>query len=252
MIIGLLSTFREGELVQAAIRSALAACDQVLLVEGPVEGFEVSGPETGYRVFSRENRFHAVDGFIYVSDAAKRTSIVRDAQRRWPRARWALWLDGDEVLMHPEHLRHWLNRVDDDQHGLNIRLVELDGSVAKNSGKVLRLDRISEYLHSSYQVLFSTSSVPVALPNVLEYLPPWTPADDPRWERVPHATWEGPGGAKQCLQVGDGRPPVSGEPHIVHLSALRDPSRRVRRLSAVESEWFERDPLVRAVEEALR
>jgi hypothetical protein len=35
------------------------------------------------------------------------------------------------------------------------------------------------------------------------------------------------------------RPPLAGEPHLLHRSVLRDPERTERRLSDVEGDWFE-------------
>ena len=51
MIVGLCSSYLEGPLVQAAVRSLLVACDRVVVFEGPAgPPFEEDVPPTDLRV----------------------------------------------------------------------------------------------------------------------------------------------------------------------------------------------------------
>lgn len=236
MIVGMMSTFCEGQLARSACESLLRACDKVVVFEGPVGGAEeVSGlwtqlPDTGKFV---------VEYGEWASDAAKRQAMVEYVKHRWGGVSplWGVWLDGDELLLWGEYLRDWLGRLDAENELTRtqrislpseaesggdfivpeptfnwlIRLVELDASVAKCSGKVVRLDLIDEYLVSSYQVRLMNGAI-VALPNV--------PAE---------------------------RGPIPGEPHILHRSGLRDPRRQIRRLHDAEADWFTEQELVKAL-----
>lgn len=223
-IVGLVSSFREGPMLQTAIRS-LGALDHVLVFEGPVEGNEAAGPVS---VIPRENRVSVVHG-AWEDDAAKRTAMVEWVRaRRWldDDGTWGLWLDGDEILLWGEYLRDWLaaavSWTEDDPVsnpivGWPLTLVEMDSSVSWCMGKLVRVDRIARYLvSSSYIELVNGRRATVG--NV----PAWNPVDGPLQlgpEGRPH--WRA-------------RPPLHGEPHLLHRWKLRPPSRTVERQSGAE------------------
>lgn len=238
MIVGLCSTYREGTLGMSAILSARAACDATIVYEGPVgePPFPPTTPQQGAEVTALRAlcKLRGID-FVsseWVSDAVKRQALLERAKavhanvtrKRYAGELWVVWVDGDELLLWGQYLREHLEHVERDPSAFNwlMRLVEVDGSTAHCSGKVLRAAMVDEYLDSSYQVRFAGGTI-LALPNV-----PLT----------------GPGGRPWA---GDdtnpyNRPPLAGEPHLLHRSYLRDPERAATRLHETEQEFFEGAP----------
>lgn len=241
-IVGLLSTFAEGPLGEAAARSLAKACDKVIVGEGPI------GPAPGRPGEDSPHRWPSIkSGHVltgrWPSDAAKRTALVLEAQRTMGGVRamggrpfWAVWLDGDELLLNPESLRLWCWRAEREQWdstssdlkisgGFPLRLVELDGTVVQAMGRVLRGDLVESYLHSIVEVKMHSALSSIPLPNV----PNWSPAqlDEDGSVKVP----ADPLSAYR-------RPPLQGEPHVLHLSSLRDPARTAERQSEAEQRGY--------------
>lgn len=148
--------------MQGAIRSLLAACDRVVVFEGPAgEPLEAAVPPSD---FSPWWDGWAPQATIYnpaftrgkwSTDAKKRTAMI-ESLRPFTEPTWGVWVDGDEVLCNPEYLRDWLNFADwkEEESGVKnlgwpLKLVEMDGSIAVCQAKVLRVDRIDGYSVSS-------------------------------------------------------------------------------------------------------
>lgn len=231
MIVGLCSTYREGQVGAGAIRSARSACDRVAVFEGPVEGLEASGDPTPLGANDTKGIFVKHDE--WESDAAKRQDMLVWAKREHQKfghnePLWVVWIDGDEALIYPEYLRDWLYRASfvDGAYNWNIRLVELDGSTVLCAGKCIRGDMVFQYLVSSYQVQLENGMI-VALPNVRNWMP-WQEKYD---DAGNYYTKESPITASR-------RPPLHGEPHLLHRSGLRSPNRMIRRLHDSEAQWF--------------
>jgi hypothetical protein len=147
--------------------------------------------------------------------------MLAKAKQVWQGPLWVLWLDGDELLLWGEQLHDWLTRVlhDDDPAnpvgGWPFALVELDGSVSICMGKLVRADLIRRYLvSSSYIEMVDGSRRTVG--NVCY----WTVKDGPMFEH-----WRA-------------RPPLQGEPHLLHRSILRSGSRSVERQGVAEERSF--------------
>lgn len=207
--VGLLSSYREGGLAAAAVASLRACCDTVLCLEGPAGATLEAGDPT---VFTRERR-RPQDVLVregaWASDAAKRTELVAWAKRLYPGPLWGLVLDGDEALLFPELLPDYLDRADRQQAGpggLRLKIVEPDGQVYESAARALRIDLVADYVLSGYQIRLEGSQTVVTLPLL--------PAE---------------------------KPPIIGEPHILHRSYLRPPERNERalRLGARELDELE-------------
>lgn len=224
MIVGLVSSWREGSLAQLAVESALAGCDRVLVVDAPIAGGAQHGQPSDFSVFRKGKglvqrlSLHTPDR-SFASDAAKRSWMVVRAQMSYghlhPDPLWGVWVDGDERLMFPEMLRHYIARG---QHTGNpnfpLRLVEAHGgSVSLCWGKVVRLDLIERYVASSYEVQLRGEPLTRAWGN-----------DNAHWN------WQEGG------NVEGARPPIQGEPHLLHLSALRPPGRADERMHQAEAD----------------
>ncbi len=254
MITVLIPTYREGPLINSCIRSVtdLPGVDHVAIFEGPVGGAEPSS-ERHLPIEQLPHSFGSTKRFLHArlgeweDDADKRSSMVAYAKARhfehYNRIAgvgvseddlpplWVFWLDGDEVLLWGEYLIDWVNRAEKETGagGFSLRLVELDGSVAKTHNRIVRGDLIEHYVHSSVSIQLR-SGVIVSLPNVqicgAGGVPVWNAEKEGR-----------PIVADDLMDL---RPPVAGEPHILHRSILRDPARALvaRRQSDAEMDFF--------------
>lgn len=228
-VVGLVSAFREGRLVDGAIRSlARVGLDDLLVSEGAAgelpEGImEAPASEYPEGIDVNHGRWR--------SDARKRDAMLQEAKRRHAlhegEPLWGVWLDGDELLAHGEYLRDRLQAVlwDDEARGgaptLNLPLwtKEGDGSLAVTSGRLIRLDLLSSY-EISVSVVRDFQGDEHGVGNVLTDASAWLDL----WLRAVDAgrmiAW----------------PPGPLEPCIVHRSHLRHPARRGYRLHRQELE----------------
>jgi hypothetical protein len=231
MIVGLVSCYREGTLAQLAVQSALDGCDFVLVVDAPVAGGPSAGAPTDFTPF-RSRRYVTVPRLSIVqrmaagpfdSDAAKRTFMVERARNVYGRPErlkkgerlWGVWVDGDERLMFPEMLRHYIARGEHTGNpNFPLRLVEAaGGAVSLCYGKVVDLLAVERYVASSYEVQLFGESISRAWGN-----------DNLHWNWARGGNVEG------------ARPPLQGEPHLFHLSSLRPPGRDAERLHLAEAD----------------
>jgi hypothetical protein len=165
-----------------------------------------------------------------MTDASKRTSILHIAKsiaskNGWDDV-WGLWLDGDEILLWGEYLHDHCRRAEQETGtgGTAIKIVEYDGSVANCFGKLIRLDAVKRYVTSSYEIEL-TNGLTLALPNV----PICTAGGIP----------VGTIGGRDDPILAINRPPLQGEPHLLHRHGLRDKERQVERLHDTEAESFQ-------------
>jgi hypothetical protein len=231
-LVGLVSSYMEGGLLESAVAS-LAAFDHVVVFEGPVEGAPPSDVGSTLKIGPRVSVRHGE----WESDAAKRTAMVEWVKsRRWLDGEtWGLWLDGDELLLWGEYVRDWLGRAvesGDDGNaaaGYPIPLVELDGSVSICMGKLVRVDLIERYIvSSSFLELVGGRQVGAGNQDV------WNPVDGPTFFTNAAGVVDG----SRELPHWRARPPLQGEPHLLHRSALRSKRRRAERQSAAEERNF--------------
>ena len=235
-IVGLISAYREGRLVEGAIRSLeRVGLDDLIVFEGPAgkvpEGVEAA-PESALeacREFQRLVHFGR-----WRSDARKRDAMLKEAQRRHhvsgvePTPLWGVWVDGDEVLERGELLRDllqsvlWQDEVEPEEPPTirwPLRVVEADGSIAVTGSRLVRLDLIRSY-DISVSVVTNYLGLEEAMGNVNEDARLWLDV----WMKA----------------VDSGRmiawPPLPGEPFLVHRSQLRHPARRGLRLHHQERE----------------
>ncbi len=225
----MISCYREGTLVQAAIRSAATACDSVIVYEGPAGEplpNEEECPGSDFTPFEQPVAWSnsILHHGRWRTDARKRQAML-EATRKYDAPVWGVWIDGDEILMNGEWLRDWLQNVlwrDDQENptvGFPIPLMELDGSLTICRAKVVRLDLIAEYLVSSHYLKlvngqrYPAGNEPLTLQNYLA----------PRREMME---------TKDRLYAW---PPFPHEPYLVHRSAFRHPARRGLRLHEQEA-----------------
>lgn len=246
VIVGLISSYDEGSLLAGAVRSLLPACDRVGVFEGPIGDNPMPPKDAIQHVYALAGKeLHIAELRRYADAADKRNVCLMWAKS--VQAVWAIWLDGDEVLLWGEYLRDMIHRAEQEAQGpetaiggFPLRVVELDGSVALSNNRIVSTPIVRQYLHDAYQAELANGMV-VALPNEKvcgaggvpygafphDQLPggEFVPVQDPSHPRVQE-------------YLARHRPPVAGEPHVLHRAVLRDPGRGARRLSEVEAEWF--------------
>jgi hypothetical protein len=230
-IVGLVSSFREGELLRSAIES-LAALDAIVVFEGPVEqNASLQGAESVIPNRVGGLQVNVVRG-AWPADAAKRTAMIEWCHsRRWLQGEdvWGLWLDGDEILLWGEYLADWIRAAasggteTDPVAGWPISLVEPDGSVAWCMGKLVRVDLIERYLISSSFIEMKGGAT-----RTVGNVQCWTVLDGP--------TQMGPDGETPHWRA---RPPLQGEPHLQHRWVLREKTREVERQHKAEERNYE-------------
>lgn len=214
-LVALCSTYREGSLVQGAIRSGLAAADMVVCFDGPAgEPTDLGEPSDFSPWLSRKGQNHypklILRTGVWESDAAKRTAMLRYVHGKgWSPPVWGVWIDGDEVLLWGEYLRDYVIRAGQTEgprptFSMVLKLADMDGQVWNCSAKVIRLDLVEAILESSYQVKFFGSDTVMTLPNEKIYVAP-----------------------------------MQGEPHLLHRSMLRPPVRDQDRLHKREPTFYE-------------
>jgi hypothetical protein len=237
-IVALVSTFDEDEIIVSCLSSA-KMLDGIIVFDGTTSSDKVTEHRNRYVVegdfgeaFRRKFPYLNWEGIdlVYVSgswksDAHKRTEMMDFAKHAQGHEDWALWLDGDEVLLWGQYLHDHCTRADHvtGTGGTTLKIVEYDGSVAECFGKLIKLDAVKRYIMSSYEIELS-NGMTVALPNVplctAGGLPIGniTSPDDPL--------------------LAKNRPPLQGEPHLLHRHGLRSPEREALRMHDTEGESF--------------
>jgi len=221
-VIGMISSGFDSGLTEAAANSLRKACDKVYILDGGIANADNLEDEPTNLAFAvRSDGYHVRHGSIFTDDAAKRTALLKWVQHENDDDCFGIVLDSDEVLLWGEYMRDFLalaeKRPATAAGGFPLRLVEFDGSVALAASRVYKLGAIDHYDLSSYTVTLAGSSAPITLPNTRVCYMHGMPlrSDDPR-----------------C------RPPVQGEPHILHRTMLRSPGRTTQRQHEAELSWI--------------
>ncbi len=247
MILGLVSTYREGALALDAVRSLEACCDAVRVLDGPIGEPTTAGTGTDWSVYSQSQTVVVGTGG-YPTDAAKRTALLHRAQK-YPPPVWGVILDGDEILVWGEYLRSQIEHMSEReretgviQTGCSLRLVESDGSVAQINARVLRLDLVDSYVHSSYHLRWKNGTesarpnFPLRLAGEAD-MPPHRQVIDELTEADEYPELRDLLETELAQGFIQRRRPLHGEPHILHRSILRAGSRSaIPRMHVIEHE----------------
>lgn len=239
IVVGMMSTYKEGSLCVAAVKSLLnVGLDALYVYEGPagdplpdeVPDSELAAIETlaGREIIVHRGRWR--------TDGRKRNDMLQRAKADYPGIAWGVVLDGDEVLGNAEYLRDRLQALlwDDEERSASIatpdnapisrwplRLIEADGGISFITARVFRLDLVRSIDHSS-SVITNVSGIQEGWGNYQEMSSLWLEV----WLRA----------------IDNGKmvawPPLPCEPHIVHRSNLRHPLRRSLRMSDQETVEF--------------
>jgi hypothetical protein len=238
MLIACCCCYREGPTLRSTVASAVAGCDYTYVFEGPIGDAPATGEPSPLDELRDLSEHVLVKQGAWGSDAEKRTDALEFVRALHVEDKsepvWVLWLDGDELLIWPEYLLDWTHRVEAETGagGFAIRLVEFDGSVAKCYSKIIRADIVTRYLHSSYNVEIYGSNIQLALPNVKICAAGGIPTL-PMGVTLPDLD-----DGEQERWLAENRPPLQGEPHILHRSSLRHPERTAQRQSEAEADFF--------------
>lgn len=223
----MISSGYDSGLTEAAARSLKTCCDKVYILDGGIAGAEPGEDAVTDLSFAVDREgFRVRHSSSHASDAEKRSALLEWVKHENPPDSFGVVLDSDELLLWGEYLRDFLElaakRPITAAGGFPLRLVEFDGSVALVSSRVYRIGLIDRYELSVHTVILKGQTAPIALPNIqVCYMHGIAMrGDDPR-----------------C------RPPLQGEPHILHRTMLRNPDRKTQRQHEAEGAWFEQRKL---------
>ncbi len=210
-------------MLNSAINSA-SMLDEIFVFDGTTKAMKNLVDDRSVKLSTQHSRYTYYSGY-WKSDADKRTEMLMEA-KAWNEDAWAIWIDGDEILLYGEYLKDHCFRAEQETAtgGTTIRIVEYDGSVAQCYGKLIRVSAIRKYVMSSYEIELA-NGMTVAMPNV----PICTAGGIP----IGNIT------DKDDPLLALNRPPVIGEPHLLHRHGLRSPSREAPRLHDEEARDFD-------------
>lgn len=223
-ILVLISSYKEGTLIQGAIRSALQIRNAyVLIAEGPTEGVTVEGDETSFGWEAVEWPNYECEGVrvfytrgTWPNERGKRNTLM--AMARGYGDCWFFPLDADEIIVWGEHIPDFLSQLRPGYPNSGENLVKL---------KLTEMSELNEHGN------FSTRMAPRIIHSTMiaEYMVAGYMAKTPD---------------NLFLYLGHEEteyPPALGEPHIHHRPYLRRPERKVLRLGAGEERRFLDDPV---------
>lgn len=237
-VVGMVSAYKEGRLVQAAIDSLQrVGLDHLYIFEGPAgPPLDDDVPESDYDFPDGRPIHHLIHRGRWRTDGRKRNDMLKAAKLAFPGPTWGVVVDADEVLVNGEYLRDRLQSLawDDEAKGADrndpdnppwarcpLHLIEHDGSMSVITARVFRCDLLQS-IDISSSVVTNAHGVREGWGNYAARSAMWME----RWLKA----------------VDEGKmiawPPLPCEPHIVHRSNLRHPARRGLRMSAQETSEF--------------
>lgn len=223
-VVCLISSFREGELIQGAIRSAIPCSERIIVWEGSTNPKASSGMGEKTRlgeVWNPETMSFHVGA--WGDEAKKRNAMLQTARDLMRKPFWILTLDADEILVWSEYLGDWLNalrpgypRSDQNVVPLKVTVPGYDEETKFGPATYIQPSRL---VHSSLVGEYTNGLVLATTPD----------------------------GAK--LDFSSYRseyPPVVGEPHIHHRYYLRRPDRAKTRGYQLEQEELRKSGILPA------
>lgn len=236
ILVGIVSCYREGRLVQAAIESLCeTGCERVYVYEGPAgppleqEVPESVLPNPGPYPYSRGITRMVVEHGRWRTDARKRQAILDRVHADYPAEQGPVWgviVDGDELLLNGWAVRDllqqqlWRDEVEGGEPTSRypIAIMEGDGSLAIIQNRLLRLDLIRSY-EVSTSILTTTDGQERRWGNLPMQAGPFLEM----WLRATEA------GRLMALM------PWPGQPLLLHRSGLRHPLRQRLRMHEQEA-----------------
>lgn len=211
-------------MLNSAIDSAVDM-DAIFVFDGSTKAMKNLTDDREVRMMTARKTQYTYYSGHWKSDADKRTEMLMEA-KAWDEDAWAIWIDGDEILLFGEYLKDHCFRAEQETAtgGTTIRIVEYDGSVAQCYGKLIRVSAVRKYVMSSYEIELA-NGMTVAMPNVPICSSGGIPIGDIT--------------SKDDPLLALNRPPLIGEPHLLHRHGLRNPSREAPRLHDEEAKDFE-------------
>lgn len=229
-IVVLISSYREGTLIQGAVDSVLQIATDILIYEGAVTEGSVIGVPTKLDYATQQLVYFRTGK--WEKESEKRTEMVLEAKKKQPGGCWILTLDADEIVVWPEHLPALLNQLSPGypKSPENIPSLKLTENIWVSNDNQYPFDNENPNSGEYRSIGFWTDYAPSHLFH------------SSLIERYTVGGWRflTPDGKEGIL---DRRPapnmPCFGEPHIHHRPYLRIGERKELRLSNEEElEWL--------------
>lgn len=212
-VVCLISSFREGELIQGAIRSAVPCSEKIIVWEGSTNPKASPGMGEKTRLGDMGTAVSNFHVGAWGDEAKKRNAMLQHARDLMQKPFWILTLDADEILVWSEYLGDWLNalrpgypRSDQNVVPVKITVPGYDEETKHGPATYIQPSRL---VHSSLVARYTNGLVLAVTPD----------------------------GAKLDFSAYRSEiPPVVGEPHIHHRYYLRRPDRAKTRGYQLEQE----------------
>ena len=216
-IIALISSYKEGSLIQGTIRSIYDVAMKIIIFDGKHQEEDIEGPATNLGIYHNAERVYFLHG-EWDSETDKRNAMLECAKSRFAIADsgfWILTIDADEILVWGEYLPDWLEALNPgypgDENIVPIKRTEMQlHPTTKNVWTDLAPSRL---VHSSMIKEYLVGCWKIKTPDDLEgFLNHVSPAP---------------------------MPAVPGEPQIHHRAYLRRNARSKHRSSqGEEAKWI--------------
>lgn len=234
-VVGMVSSYKEGALVQSALDSIMrVGLDELYVFEGPAgEPLGDDVPESEFGCNPWNATLHRGR---WRTDARKRNAMLQRVKQDYPGPTWGVVVDADEVLVNGEYLRDRLQSLvwDDEHKGASpndpdnppwarcpLHLVEHDGTMSLITARVFRCDLLQS-IDVSSSVVTNAHGVREGWGNYAARSALWIEGWLAAIDKGTMIAW----------------PPLPCEPHIVHRSNLRHPLRKGLRMSDQETREF--------------
>lgn len=210
----LITSYKEGTLIQGTIRSTINLPGTVFVAEGGFWNQDVEGEPTDVGFGNRNNLI--VWNGTWESETAKRNEMLNRARERYEKDFWILTIDADEILVWGEYLVDWLR--------------QLSPGYPESQENIVPMKRTEDKWNKK-KGFFHTDIAPSRLihSSVIE-----------RYE-VGTLRFRTPDNKEGSLHhYSSPKPPIYGEPHIHHRHYLRRGERAVYRAAEQEEKvWRE-------------
>ena len=219
----LISSYKEGSLIQGAIRSVQCLDNPIFVGDGRHSKDELLGDDTDITELLGSKNLFIVSGEKWDSETEKRNwhlNWVRNwFDERRIKSFWILTLDADEILVWGEYLQDWLNALNPYADGnytqeCIVPLKRTEAEWNKKAGRFVTDTAPSRCIHSSVIDRYLVGTLRFATPDNKEVSLHHYPSKNPV---------------------------MYGEPHIHHRHYLRRFGREmVRASNQEEKEWRDR------------
>lgn len=234
-ICALISTYKDGTMVQGTIKSLhRAGIDNIIVCEGAWAKDAPDGPATDLGVYKR---YRLDTRTLFENEADKRNHMLKAARVRMKgKPFWIFTIDADEILVWGEYLSDWLNVLKPPQEAIVPIKITIPGAGWQDITQDMRVtefdsDEEIEWRNSLYERISAFHTVTYFAPSHLVHS---TLIHHYNLGILEAVTTEGK--MVNFATIRSPTEPFQGEPHLHHRYYLRRGERFKFRGSELEAE----------------